>query len=169
MCIRDSHSHHAYSGSCRTARRSHWHHPWRQTDCRRHFGRIARPCRAQWLDAGRCVSGTHARHAGAGARGVSAAPGTFLWLIAHDLRLSGRRFRAMFRSMSIAKIVLVMCSALGAFHLLAWPFAIWIRDAEETGDPWLFLMLASAVLFVIPWVVSQALTSACLLYTSRCV
>ena len=91
---------------------------------------------------------------------MSAAPGTFLWLIAHDLRLSGRRFRAMFRSMSMTKIVLVMLSALGAFHLLAWPFAIWIREAEETGDPWLFLMLASAVLFVIPWVVSQALTSA---------
>ena len=89
-------------------------------------------------------------------------PGSFFWLVAHDLRLSARRFRGLFGTLHPATITLIIALALILFHLLAWPVAKWLGTVESGGKPGLlyYPALASAMIFVLPWLVSQALTGA---------
>ena len=58
-------------------------------------------------------------------------PGSFLWLVAHDLRLSARRFRGLFGKLHGATIVLVVAAAMILFHLLAWPVADWLGSSRR--------------------------------------
>lgn len=90
------------------------------------------------------------------------APGSFAWLVAHDLRLSARRFRGLFGKLRGATIALIVVAAMALFHLLAWPIANWMGAAESGGKPGAlyYPALASAMIFIMPWLVSQALTGA---------
>ncbi len=92
---------------------------------------------------------------------VFPAPGSFLWLAAHDLKLSWRRFRGMFGKSSSRTAMIVLVCAIACFHLLAYPVAKWCAQAGPGGanERHLYPALASAVLFIVPWLVSQALTS----------
>ena len=84
-------------------------------------------------------------------------PGSFGWLVAHDLKLSWLRLRAMFGDRSPRVIVLVVVAVLAAFHALAWPIATWAFGAQvepSTAHPG----IALGVLFLLPWLTSQALT-----------
>lgn len=91
----------------------------------------------------------------------SFAPGSFPWLLAHDLRLSRRRFSAAFSGMSSTVKMVVGLHAVVVFHLLAWPVARWIGALEASESRTAFLMLmAGGLLFVLPWMIAQSLTSA---------
>ncbi|MDH7797257.1 MULTISPECIES: hypothetical protein [unclassified Beijerinckia] len=83
-------------------------------------------------------------------------PGSFGWLIAHDLRLSLRRFQGMFGQLQPRTTALIVVAALLVFHALAWPVAHWLADDKGL----LYPALAAGVLFVLPWLISQALTGA---------
>jgi ABC-2 type transport system permease protein len=62
-------------------------------------------------------------------------PGSLPWLVAHDLRLSWRRFRGMFRKLSLMATVLLIATAESVFHLIAMPAASWFGKLEADGDP----------------------------------
>ena len=86
-------------------------------------------------------------------------PGSFLWLVLHDLRLAALRFQAMFGNRSPKTILIVVVMVLAAFHLLAWPVAEWAFGAQlaasaDDAHPG----IALSVLFLLPWLVSQSLT-----------
>lgn len=89
------------------------------------------------------------------------APGSFPWLLAHDLRLSRRRFASMFSGMSTLVKIVVLIHAVVIFHFLAWPVARWIGVLEASDNRAAFLLLmAGGILFVLPWMIAQSLTSA---------
>jgi ABC-2 type transport system permease protein len=92
---------------------------------------------------------------------LAARPGTLTWLALHDLRQSWRRFMSVFGSLRPRTSLLIVGVAVLAFHLISIPVALWFRTAEPGGANALhfYPALASAVLFVMPWLVSQALTS----------
>ncbi len=93
---------------------------------------------------------------------MSFTPGSFAWLVTHDLRLGWRRFRGMFGKLRPATVALIIGGCFAAFHLIAWPVAGWFASLQTTpgGARLYYPALASACLFVMPWLISQALTSA---------
>ncbi len=87
-------------------------------------------------------------------------PATFLWFAAHDLTLARRRVRDFFGKSGPFKIALILGAALLVFHALAL-FAL--DTALEEFDPrprGLYPYVGAAALFILPWIVSQALTNA---------
>ncbi len=91
-----------------------------------------------------------------------APPGSFLWLVKSDLRLNFLRFRSMFGGRRPWTIVAMVGLALVAIHLLCWPLASWFVNARGDAESarLYYPMLASAALFVLPWLVSQALMNS---------
>ena len=92
---------------------------------------------------------------------ILSRPGSFFWLVSHDLRLAARRIRGMFGVSSGLKIGLILGAALGLFHLLAWPLATRVQttiatDGPRAAEPW----IACAFFVIVPWIISQALTNA---------
>ena len=57
------------------------------------------------------------------------------WLLAHDLRLSWRRFRAVFRKLSLLSTFCIILVAEIVFHLMAIPAASWFGELEAASDP----------------------------------
>ena len=88
------------------------------------------------------------------------APATFLWFAAHDLTLARRRVRAFFGSSGPIKIALVLGAAVLFFHTLAlFALNVALEDFDD-GRRALYPFVGSAALFILPWIVSQALTNA---------
>ncbi len=89
-------------------------------------------------------------------------PGSFGWLVAHDLRLGFLRTRAMFRDARPITLLLILLGVFAVFHLLAWPAAAWFVGArtDAAAGSMYYPALACAALFVLPWLVAQALTNA---------
>ena len=81
-----------------------------------------------------------------------------VWLVAHDLRLSWRRFAGMFRNMSGRRAGLIVGAAVACFHLLAWPAARWMANRDASGDM-LYPAVAAGLAMVLPWIISSALTN----------
>ena len=89
-------------------------------------------------------------------------PGSFAWLLAHDLKLGFLRIRMMFGDARPATIAAIIVAIIAIFHLLAWPAATWfVRARGDAGNGALYYpALAAATLFVLPWLMAQALTNA---------
>jgi len=89
-------------------------------------------------------------------------PGSFGWFLAHDLRLSWRHFRGLFRNLSGWRVTFIVAGTFGIFHALAWPVANWFGDIEATPSHRLLFIptLAMGLLFILPWIVAQTLTNA---------
>ena len=92
---------------------------------------------------------------------MSARPGTFLWFVAHDLRQSRRSFFALFGASSPLRIALILGFVILAVHVAAWPVAQWfgILEGEPGGVEKLTAYTASGVLFVLPWIIANAMTA----------
>ncbi|GAC1335412.1 MAG: hypothetical protein NVSMB26_19930 [Beijerinckiaceae bacterium] len=88
------------------------------------------------------------------------APGSFLWLVARDLRLTWRGFRGLFGATSGWRAALVLVGGFACFHALAWFAADWFAQALGDNSARASNAIAVAVLFVMPWIISQAMTSA---------
>ena len=86
-------------------------------------------------------------------------PGSLPWLVAHDLRLSWRRFTALFKNMSATRAMVIVSIAFLSFHLIAWPAARWFANADGAGEM-LYPAIAAGLLIILPWIISQALTNA---------
>lgn len=93
---------------------------------------------------------------------MSPAPGGFLWLMAADLRLARRRLDIIGRVRRRPAGLVVLLCALVVFHALAFFAARWLVNAH--ADPQrqaaFLAVLATAMLFIGPWLTSQALTNA---------
>ncbi|HXW20441.1 MAG TPA: hypothetical protein VEK35_08060, partial [Roseiarcus sp.] len=85
-------------------------------------------------------------------------PGSFTWFVAHDLRQSWRGLDGLFGSLSRGRVVLLIAAAIIALHAIAYPAAKWFAAARG-GGPDLIATLASGVLFVLPWIIAQAMIS----------
>ena len=90
---------------------------------------------------------------------MRASPGSFVWLVLHDLRLSWRRFRSMFGGLKPRSVAAILIAATIVLHLLAWPVALWLSDAQSGGALHVSAV-AAALVFVLSWLVSHSLTSA---------
>ena len=87
-------------------------------------------------------------------------PATFFWFAAHDLKLARRRVRAFFGASSPLKIAAILGAALLFFHGLAWfGLSSALEDFDDARRA-LYPAVGSAALFILPWIVSQALTNA---------
>lgn len=86
-------------------------------------------------------------------------PGSFIWLVQHDLRLSWRGFRGMFGSLSTRGVVLVLLSVVTLLHLLAWPVAVFLGQSEEAGIV-SEGVVAAGLVFLLCWLLSHGLTSS---------
>ena len=88
------------------------------------------------------------------------ATGSFLWLVAHDLRLNWRRFAGMLGVAGGASPWAIVAVAAIASHALAWPVAQWLApvwtrssglDAAAQGP------LIALVICVFSWMIAQSL------------
>jgi len=89
-------------------------------------------------------------------------PGSFLWLVHHDLKLNFLRFTAMFGDRAPWTVALIVLGAFAVIHALCWPVATWFASAKTDAESarLYYPMLASAALFVLPWLVSQAMMNS---------
>lgn len=89
-------------------------------------------------------------------------PGSFPWLVAHDVRLSWRRTTDMLRGMDRPARILVLVLAGVAFHLLAWPVAVIVVAAEAAGRGSLGFLgaVGGVTAFVCSWMMAQSLFAA---------
>lgn len=87
------------------------------------------------------------------------SPGSFVWLVRHDLRLSWRGFRGMFGSLRTRSVMLILLAGVALLHLLAWPVASFLSQSE---DPRIVPegIVAAALVFLLCWLLSHALTSS---------
>ena len=82
-------------------------------------------------------------------------PGSFCWLLAHDLRLGWRGVAEMFGGADARSILIVALAIGGVLHGLAWPAALWL-------SPWVHGEAGSAPLVAIvtcafTWLLAQSL------------
>ncbi|MDE2363597.1 MAG: hypothetical protein KGM42_13030 [Hyphomicrobiales bacterium] len=90
-----------------------------------------------------------------------AAPASFLWFAAHDGRLALRRVRAFFgKSAGAGRVFAILGVALAFFHALAFGAARMAADHYRGDVRSLYPTVATGMLFILPWIVSQALTNA---------
>jgi ABC-2 type transport system permease protein len=86
------------------------------------------------------------------------APGSFLWLVVHDVRLNWRRFADMLGGASTRRLFGLLACGVLALHLAAWPAVLIIgqhvRGADAGVTP-----LAIAVLCIFTWMIAQGLFS----------
>ena len=91
-------------------------------------------------------------------------PGSFLWLVGHDLRLSWRRFSGHFAGRSFAKVMGIVALGVAFMHLISGPSAtIFARKEIDTQQT----ILGGAILFILLWQVSQAISHFTRLLYSR--
>jgi ABC-2 type transport system permease protein len=86
-------------------------------------------------------------------------PGSFLWLAAHDLRQSWRGFEAAIGGFTPIKTGLLI-GLLVALHALYWLGPAYVGlDRQMADDSWLSSHFALGLLFVLPGIVAQAMTT----------
>ena len=89
-------------------------------------------------------------------------PGSFLWLVAHDLRLNWRRFVDAFGAAAPSRALLVVAAGAVAVHALAWPLVPFLdphMQGTQTGAE-SRLLLGALIVCVASWMVAQGLFSA---------
>ncbi|MFM9942927.1 MAG: hypothetical protein ACKVP7_25935 [Hyphomicrobiaceae bacterium] len=93
---------------------------------------------------------------------MSPAPGSFLWLISHDVALNWRRFAGMLGAVGNARPWLIVVAAVVVSHLLAWPVARWLEPVlagalvQASGAG----LLSSVVICLFSWMIAQSLFGA---------
>ncbi len=86
-------------------------------------------------------------------------PGSFSWLVAHDLRQSWRSFDAALGGLTRVKIMLLIGVAAALHAAFWWGLRYIGLDDQATHDSWLSPYIAVGVLFVLPGIVAQATTA----------
>ena len=83
-------------------------------------------------------------------------PGTFLWLLANDLKLNWRRFGDLIGRQSVSRLLLIGLCGGTVLHLAAWPVAVWLspRVYQADGAPASLVVLA---ICIFTWMVAQSL------------
>lgn len=88
-----------------------------------------------------------------------ARPQSFLWLVAHDLRLSWRGLLGLVEGWSAARMALALFAVVVGLHLLAMPAIGWLRPIyDET--PKAAVPLPAVVGGILTWMIAQSLFGA---------
>ena len=91
---------------------------------------------------------------------MNQAPGSFLWLVTHDVRLNWRRFADMMSehpgSKATRRISILLACGVLVLHLVAWPAVLliepYVHGGERGAAP-----LAIATLCIFTWMIAQGL------------
>lgn len=89
-------------------------------------------------------------------------PGSFAWLVAHDLRLNWRRFAGMLSGFSRGRGLLVALAAVFAMHALAWPATTFL-DPHMQGQSTPAesrVAIAALLVCIASWMLAQGLFAA---------
>jgi ABC-2 type transport system permease protein len=99
----------------------------------------------------------------------AARAASFLWFVAHDLRLSVRAFEAQFRGLSRAGIVAILSGAVVVAHALAWPAARQLQFAvrDPGGREQIEVWIAAGVVVSLSMILAQAMVSAMRMFYAR--
>ncbi len=93
---------------------------------------------------------------------MTARTSSFLWFLAHDLRLSIRAFDAQFRGLSRVRVLAILLGAVALTHALAWPaarrLALAVRD--QGGREQIEIWVAAGVVVSLSMILAQAMVSA---------
>ncbi len=87
---------------------------------------------------------------------MTMAPGSFLWLVAHDTRLNWRRFADMLGGISKRSLGPLLACGILVLHLAAWPAVLLIGPHMRGGDVGA-MPLAIATLCIFTWMIAQSL------------
>jgi ABC-2 type transport system permease protein len=87
---------------------------------------------------------------------MSLAPGSFAWLVAHDVRLNWRRFTDMLGGVGIVGLTGLFVGGGIVLHLVAWPAVLWIEPFVH-GDGATIMPIATAVFCIFTWMIAQGL------------
>jgi ABC-2 type transport system permease protein len=90
---------------------------------------------------------------------MNAAPGSFLWLLAHDVRVNWRRFAGMFGAARPRTIAFVLVGGGILMHLAAWPAVRWAQPLVH-GDDSASVALLVFLLSTFSWLIAQSLFGA---------
>jgi len=87
---------------------------------------------------------------------MNPAPGSFLWLVAHDMRLNWRRFVDMMGGASIRNLGVLLACGVVVLHLVAWPAVLLVKPHVHGANASL-TPLAIAMLCIFTWMIAQGL------------
>ncbi len=89
-------------------------------------------------------------------------PGSFAWLVAHDVRLNWRRFVDAFGGATISRALLLVVVGTLALHALAWPLVPLLADHLQgpQTDAQSRLLIGALLICVASWMVAQGLFAA---------
>ena len=86
---------------------------------------------------------------------MTAAPGSLLWLVTHDMRLNWRRFTDMLGGAGAFGLTGLFAGGAIVLHLVAWPAFLWLAPhLHGTGST---IPLAIALFCVFTWMIAQGL------------
>jgi len=85
-------------------------------------------------------------------------PGSFPWLVAHDVRLNWRRFIDMMGGAGIVGLTGLFVGGGIVLHLVAWPAVLWLGPHVH-GDGASIMPLATVVFCIFTWMIAQGLFS----------
>ncbi len=87
---------------------------------------------------------------------MNLVPGSFLWLVAHDMRLNWRRFVGMLGETSTRAIGVLLACGILVLHLVAWP-AVRLVNPHVYGAEANLAGLTVATLCIFTWMIAQGL------------
>ncbi len=86
-------------------------------------------------------------------------PGSFPWLVAHDMRLAWRRFADMLGGAGSRTLIVVLAGGSVALHLIGWPVAR-LASPHLHGADAATMPLAALVACLFTWMLAQGLFGA---------
>jgi ABC-2 type transport system permease protein len=89
-------------------------------------------------------------------------PGSFLWLVAHDLRLNWRRFVDMLGGTGSMRAILIAAIGAVALHVIAWPSLPFVAEhiaGSATGAE-SRLAIGALLVCIMSWMTAQGLFAA---------
>ena len=88
--------------------------------------------------------------------------GSFVWLVAHDMRLNWRRFVDMFCGMAPHHALIIAIAGVLILHALAWPALPWLAAhvAGPATPPESRLLIGGALVCIASWMTAQGLFAA---------
>ncbi len=82
--------------------------------------------------------------------------GSFVWLVAHDVRLNWRRFTDMVGGAGALSLTTMFVAGMIILHLVAWPAFLWLAPHVH-GDDATVAPFAIALFCIFTWMIAQGL------------